>query len=219
MSNKKNNKAPNRFEEIINWTLPGMAMYYRDTNLSQEIINKYKVKKIFRSQTFVDVSNYAGKPTANCRFIFASSKAAPIFQMNPATKKWGLCTINCNSYFKVLDVYEKENVTQIFAIHIPYKGIDFFSNTVLVFGKQNIESQLIGKARGSLDKKFQSEIPPALNEKEWIGRTNFPIGLDSSNEFFSLEPTETLMPMAKPMFSAIKKMTKDLTDLNDTTLS
>lgn len=219
MTNDQNNKPLERIEEIVNWTLPGMTMYYRDSNLSQEIIDKYEVRKIFRSQTFVDVSNYAGKPTTNCRFIFASSKAAPLFQINPATKKWGFHSINCNSYFKVLDVYKKEGVTQIFLIHIPYKGIDFFSRTVLRLGEQNIEEEIIGKAQKSLNQKLQSEIPPVLNEKEWIHRTSFPIGLDNKNEFFSLEPTAPLMPMAAPMFSAIKKMTNDLTDLNEPPIS
>ena len=216
MTNDQNNKPLERIEEIVNWTLPGMTMYYRDTNLSQDIIDKYEVKKIFRSQTFVDVSNYAGKPTTNCRFIFASSKAAPLYKVNPATEKWGLHSINCNSYFKVLDVYKKEDVTQIFLIQIPYKGIDFFSRTVLKLGEQNIEEQIICKAKESLNQKIESEIPSALSEKEWIDRTNFPIGLDNKNEFFALEPTDPLMPMAAPMFSAIKKMTNDLSDLNDT---
>lgn len=215
MTNEQNNKPLERIEEIVNWTLPGLTMYYRDSNLSQEIIDKYEVRKIFRSQTFVDVSNFAGKPTKNCRFIFASSKAAPLFRVNPATEKWGLHSINCNSYFKVLDVYKQEGITQIFLLHIPFKGLDFFSRTVLKLGEQNIEEQIIGKARESLNQKINSEIPPALNEKEWIDRTNFPIGLDNKNEFFNSEPTEPLMPMAAPMFSAIKKMTNDLTDLNE----
>ena len=215
MTNEKDNQPLERIEEIVNWTLPGMTMYYRDSNLSQEIIDKYQVRKIFRSQTFVDVSNFAGKPTSNCRFIFASSKAAPLFRFNPETEKWGLHAINCNSYFKVLDVYKKEGVTQIFLIHIPFKGVDFFSRTVLKIGEQNVEEEIIGKARESLNKKLQLEIPPALNEKGWIDRTNFPIGLDNKNDFFSLLPTLPLMPMAVPMHSAIKKMTNDLTDLNE----
>lgn len=215
MINEKDNKPLERIEEIINWTLPRLTMYYRDSNLNQAIINKYEVSKIFRSQTFVDVSNYAGKPTTNCRFIFASSKAAPLFRVNPATEKWGFHSINCNSYFKVLDVYKQEGITQIFLLHIPYKGIDFFSRAVLKLGEQNVEEQIIGKARESLNQKLQSEILPALNEKDWIDRTNFPIGLNKNNEFFSLEPTEPLMPMAVPMYSGIKKMTNDLTDLNE----
>ncbi len=216
MTNQKDHNSKERIQEIINWTLPGITMYYRDSNLPQDIIDKYEVKKIIRSQTFVDVSSFAGKPTTNCRFIFASSKAAPMFKVNPATEKWGLHVINCNSYFKVLDVYQQEGITQIFLIHIPYKGIDLFSNTALRLGEQNIEEQFITKARESLHKKMKAEIPAALNEKEWMDRTQFPIGLDAKNQFFSLEVTEPLIPMAVPMVSAIKKMTKDLSDLNET---
>lgn len=216
MTNTQNNKPLERIEEIVNWTLPGIAMYYRDSDLSQEVINKYEINKIFRSKTFVDVSDYAGKPTTNCRFIFATSKAAPLYQINPATEKWGLHSLNCNSYFKVLDVYKKEEVTQVFLIHIPYKGIDFFTRTALQLGDQNIEEQIIGKSRESLDQKLKADIPSALNEKEWKDRTNFPIGLDDNNIFFSLEPKESILKMAKPMYSAIKKMTNDLSDLNQT---
>lgn len=215
MTNQKGPNSKERIQEIINWTLPGITMYYRDSNLPQDIIDNYEVGKIIRSKTFVDVSSFAGKPTTNCRFIFASSKAAPMFKVNPATEKWGLYVINCNSYFKILDVYKKEDITQIFLIHIPYKGIELFSSTALRLGELNIEEQFISKARESLQKKMKAEIPAVLNEKEWIDRTHFPIGLNAKNEFFSLEVTEPLMPMAVPMVSAIKKMTNDLSDLNE----
>lgn len=204
-----------QLEEIINWTLPGLTMYYRDSNLKSEIINKYWIGKIFRAKTFVDVSNFAGKPITNCRFIFASSKAAPLFRVNPATEKWGLHAINCDSFFKVLDVYHFQGVTQIFVLHIPYKGLDMFSRSVLQLGGQNIEEQIIAKARESLHQKFDSEIFPALSEQEWLHRTSFPIGLDNSNNFFSLEPTEPFYEEAKPLYSAIRKMTNDLSDLNE----
>ncbi len=208
----------NQFEEIdkiVNWTLPGLTMYYRDSELSQSIIDKYEIKKIFRSQTFVDVSNYAGRPTTNCRFIIASSKAAPLYKFNPETEKWGLHVINCNSFFKVLDVYRKEEITQILFLHIPYKGIELFKNTVIFIGEENFEEDIILKSRLSLDKKINLESPAALNEREWLERTCFPIGLDDNNEFFSLMPTEQLSLKAQILYSAIKKLTNDLSDLNE----
>jgi hypothetical protein len=210
-----NFKHEDQLEEIINWTLPGLTMYYRDCNLNPEIINKYSVGKIFRSKTFVDVSYFAGKPITNCRFIFASSKAAPLFRVNPATEKWGLHAINCDSFFKVLDVYQFQEVTQIFVLHIPYKGLDIFSRSVLNLGGQNIEEQIIAKARESLHQKYNSGILAALCEQEWLHRTSFPIGLDNNNNFFSLEPTEPFYAEARPLHSAIKKMTNDLSDLNE----
>ena len=217
-----NKNTDNQFEsidEIINWTLSGLTMYYRDSNLEQSIIEKYELNKIFRAQTFVDVSNYAGKPTTNCRFIIASSKAAPILKFNPETEKWGLHVMNCNSFFKVLDVYKKNEITQIFMIHIPFKGIDFFRNSVIQIGDENFENEIIKKSRLSLDQKLNLEAPFALNEHEWLNRTNFPIGLDNNNEFFSLIPTEKISAKAQNLYLAIKKMTGDLSDLNEISFS
>jgi hypothetical protein len=215
-THEETNNTFEKIDEIINWTLPGLTMYYRDSNLRKNIIDQYEIGKIFRAQTFVDVSNYAGRPATNCRFLIASSKAAPLYKFNPETEKWRLHVLNCNSYFKVLDVYEKEGITQIFLIHIPFKGIDFFRNTVLKIGDENFEEEIIIKSRASLDKKLNVGIPAALNQQEWIDRTSFPIGLDNNNIFFSLIPTEPLLPKAQSLYLAIKNMTEDLTELNET---
>jgi len=36
-------------EEIANWTLSGLTMYYRDSQLSESEIQKYAVGQIFRA--------------------------------------------------------------------------------------------------------------------------------------------------------------------------
>lgn len=200
-------------EEIVNWTLSGLTMYYRDSELTEHEIRKYEVGQIFRSQTFVDVSNFAGKLTKNCRFIFATGKAAPLYQINPDTEKWKLHTINANSYFKVLDIYKKDDKIQFFLLHIPANGIDFFRNTVLRLGGNNLEEEIIEKSRSSLDRKMEMEVIPELEEPEWINRTRFPIGIDAKGNFFSLQPTEEMMPQAAPLHNVIFKMTND-TELN-----
>ena len=206
-----------QIEEIVNWTLPGLTMYYRDADLSTDIIEKYEAGKIFRSQTFVDVSSFAGRLTKNCRFIIATNKAASLYQINPDTDKWKLHTINANSYFKVLDIYKKGDQTQLFLLHIPAQGIEFFRNTVLKLGGNNLEEQLIGKARTSLDQKMEMAPVDALEEFDWVNRTAFPIGLDHNNEFFSINPTGELYEPAVPLYNAIVKMTKD-TALNVPTI-
>lgn len=198
-----------QIDEIINWTLPGLTMYYRDSNLTESEIEKYSVGQIFRSQTFVDVSGLAGKLTKNCRFIFASSKAAPLYQMNPNTEKWKLHAINANSYFKVLDIYKKGDKTQVFLLHLPANGIDFFRNMVLMLKGDNLEEQIIEKSRISLDQKMEMQVIPELEEQDWVQRTNFPIGLNTSGNFFSLYPTDEMMQQALPLYNAIFKMTND----------
>lgn len=198
-----------QIDEIINWTLPGLTMYYRDSNLTENEIEKYSVGQIFRSQTFVDVSGIAGKLTKNCRFIFASSKAAPLYQMNPNTEKWKLHTINANSYFKVLDIYKKGDKTQVFLLHLPANCIDFFRNMVLMLKGDNLEEQIIEKSRISLDQKMEMQVIPELEEHDWVQRTSFPIGLNTMGNFFSLYPADEMMQQAQPLYNAIFKMTND----------
>lgn len=203
-----------KFQAIIDWTLPGLTMYYRDTDFPQKIIEKYQIGDIFRAPAFVDVSNFAGRPTGNCRFIIASSKAAPIYKFNKATEKWKLHVLNCNSYFKILDVFEEGGFTQVFLLHIPLQGVALFQQIKLKIGDQNLEEHFIEKARSSLRQKMAMDIPPALLEVEWIKRTAHPLGLNQQNEFFSLKPDKELPPAAKQLYQAIRKMTNDLGELN-----
>lgn len=65
-----------------------------------------------------------------------------------------------------------------------------------------------------MEQKLNLKWPIALNEREWLKRTYFPIGLDNNNEFFSLVPTEQLFPNAPQLYSA-KKMIDDLSVLNE----
>jgi len=208
-------------EEICNWTFSGLVMYYRDAQLSNEVIAKYEVRKIIRSPFFVDVSPFAGKMARNCRFAIASSKAAPLYQINSEKnsndERWRLHTINANSYFKVLDIYQKYDRTQFFLLHIPANGFNFFINNRIFVGGENMEDQIIKKSRMSFDKKMEMKIIPEFEEQEWVERTFFPIGLDCNNNFFSLIPTEELSPQAVHLSNAIFALTNE-TELNRVTI-
>ncbi|MDR3266581.1 MAG: hypothetical protein LBT24_03320, partial [Tannerella sp.] len=201
-------------DSLLNWTFPGAALYYRDAELEENILSKYEVGQIIRSQTFVDVSGFAGKPTKNCRFIIASSKAAPFYALKPVypkTERWRLHVINANSYFKVQDIYRKDGITQIFLLHIPAKGIEVFRHSVFNFGDGDVEKQFIEKARASLDKRLEMLPAPELEEKDWIDRTKSPLGLDMNNQFFPLEPEADIwsVPDVAGLYSVLFAMTED----------
>lgn len=195
-------------EKIINWTFPGLTFYYRDTALSDRQLSMYKVGQVLRNGFFIDVASTAGKPTQNTRFIIASSKAAPVYKINPNTEKWGMHVINANSYFKVLDIYEIENNRQIFLLHIPAKGIDFFWES-----QTNFEEQFINKARESFDKKYNSDIIEVFQDKEWIDKTRFAIGLDNNDNYFSIKPSP-LQHDVLPLFEGLRKLSNDVDDTN-----
>ncbi|HRB54276.1 MAG TPA: hypothetical protein PLD87_11430 [Bacteroidia bacterium] len=205
--------TPEEVERIVNWVLPGLTMYYRDTELEADVISNYTKGLIFRNQIFVDVSGFAGKPTKSCRFVIASSKAAPLYQVNPATEKWELHTINCESFFKVLDVYKKDNTTQVFLLHIPSSGVALFSRADFLLGEENLEEQMIARARKSFDDKAAGPVYSELEEEEWIKRTRLPIGLAPSNNFYPLERQLPISEGAVPLYKVIREMTDD-TSLN-----
>ncbi len=195
-------------EKIINWTFPGLTFYYRDTELSTRQQEKYALGKILRNGFFLDVSSTAGAPTQNTRFIIASSKAAPVYLVNPDMEKYGLHVLNLNSYFKVMDIHEAQGFRQIFLLHIPAKGIDFFRQS-----QTNFDGGFIEKARTSLTQKLAKGVMPVFQSAEWIDKTKFAVGLDAKDKPFPLAPSP-VPPQAAPLFEGLKKMAKDTDDLN-----
>lgn len=205
---------PDNIDEIIHWTLPGMAMFYRDSQLSSLALAQYEPGLILRSPCSVDMSYFAGKPTKNCRFVIASSKAAALFELDPAVAKWGLHTINYNGIFKVLDVYKANpQVTQITLWHIPYRAIEVFRGSSLMMEDLDVDAYIIDKARESLHQKMNTQTIADLEEAAWVKRTSFAIGFNPQGVPFDLKPTP-VPKEGRPLFNAIRKITSDLTELN-----
>lgn len=116
------------FEKSINWILPGCQLFYRDTDADIDVQKSYQVGSVIRAGFFIDVTVRAQRPTTKFRFIIGSAHCAKLYEAVPDADmvRWRLCTLHFNSYFKVMDVYEKEGVTQIFLLHIPYQAVPFF---------------------------------------------------------------------------------------------
>jgi TPR repeat protein len=202
------------FQSILNWTFPGAAMYYRDAELAEDVIAQYEVGQIIRSQIFVDVSSFAGKPVKSCRYIIATNKAAAIYKIPPVDEnmaRWTLHTINANSYFKVLDIYRRHGKTQIFLLHIPAKGIELFQKSVIRIADADLEKQFVERARASFDKKLEMPPAPELEEEKWTARTCDPVGMDMENRFFPLVPQVDIFdnPKAASLYKGIFEMTGD----------
>ncbi|MEG2282510.1 MAG: WG repeat-containing protein, partial [Rikenellaceae bacterium] len=188
------------FEKFINWTLPGLQFFYRDTDAP--IDAKYNIGDIVRAGFFVNATTKLLKPIHKTRFLIASAHAAMFCQdkdsieQNPDVKRWNMCVFHFNSYFKVMDVYKKDYVTQIFLRHIPMSAAYFLghSGTAINFINEAVgdEHSLVDLARMGLDQKMELGIHPLSLDKEWEKRTYHPIGLD--NEFYP----RSLDPIAEP---------------------
>lgn len=187
-------------EKFINWTLPGLQFFYRDTDAP--IGSRYNTGDIIRAGVFIDATTKLLKPIHKTRFLIASAHAAlfiedkDIVKQNPDVNKWNLSVFHFNSYFKVMDVYQKDYVTQIFLLHIPAAAAYFLghSGTVINFVNEAVGDghSLVDMARMSLDQKMELSIHPLSLDKEWEKRTYQPIGLD--NEFYPI----SLSPKGEP---------------------
>ncbi len=192
------------FEKFANWTLPGLQFFYRDTNAPVMVDDTYHVGDIVRAGFFVDATTKLLKPVHKTRFLIASAHAAMLCKIedlckeNPDVKKWNLCTFHFNSYFKVMDVYEKNGVTQVFLLHIPKAAALFLGNykTAMDFINEAAGqgTSLIDVARKSLDEKLKMDVHPRSLDQTFCKRMEQPVGLD--NEFCPIplnaaeEPTE-----------------------------
>lgn len=192
------------FEKFANWTLPGLQFFYRDTNAPVIIDATYHVGDILRAGFFVDATTKLLKPVHKTRFLIASAHAAMFCEIeelcleNPDVKKWNLCTFHFNSYFKVMDVYEKDGVTQVFLLHIPPAAAFFLGNDEAAMNFMNEatgkETSLVDMARKSLDDKLKLDVHSRSLDPIFCKRMEHPIGLD--DEFYPIpldaadEPTD-----------------------------
>lgn len=183
------------FEDFCNWTFPGMQFFYRDTDAEFDVETTYKIGDVFRAGFYIDATAKLQKPNKKVRFIIGSAHAAQLYEnLDPDSdlnlKKWGLCVFHFNSYFKVMDIYRKDGVTQIFLLHIPHSALTIFGQgplTVKMIEDTTEEESAAGYARLSLDEKLQQDLHPRSLDEEWCRRTEHPIGLDENMQKLPLE--------------------------------
>lgn len=183
------------FEDFCNWTFPGLQFFYRDTDAEFDIDSTYKIGDVIRAGFFVDATTKLLRPNKRVRFIIGSAHAAQLHEnpdpaSEPNLSKWNLCVFHFNSYFKVMDIYRKDGVTQIFLLHIPHSALTVFGQgpmTVNMIEDTTEDESVAGYARQSLDEKLQQEIHPRSLDEEWCRRTEHPIGLDENMQKLPLE--------------------------------
>jgi len=171
----------NKLEEIYTATYSGLTMYYRDTNLPEELINRYKIDTIIREESYIAISYTAGGLTKSVRFAIASNKAKDMSLTVPQAAQFGAFSLEPNAYFKVLDLYQIDDQVQIFLLHFPEEHLEAFYGV-----KTNIEAQIIEKARKSFEEKVDAPFINIHLTEQWLGITQFPIGMNDSGHFISV---------------------------------
>ncbi|BFM42715.1 hypothetical protein CFS9_13560 [Flavobacterium sp. CFS9] len=84
-----------------------------------------------------------------------------------------------NSFFKVLDIYNIDNKTQILLLNIPGNSLPLFKNST-----SNLEEEITEKARQKFTAKINSPLIPELQTEVWREKTKAPIGISRSGELY-----------------------------------
>jgi hypothetical protein len=198
-------------EDTINWMLPGCTFYYRDTNSNIDIRALYPVGAIIRAGFFIDVTSKAQRPVTNTRFIIASAHCANIYESvsDDDIMRWRLCTLHFNSYFKVMDIYERDGITQVFLLHFPYKAIPIFRNQQSFnFIQGFAHTDFVKMARQSLDTKLEMDVLPDTTESELLERMENLIGTDEDGNLMPLDFAKT-PERIKSLSDAIRTLADD----------
>jgi len=167
-------------EEIGDMVFKGASFSYRDTHLSENMVAKYKTGMVIMEKGFLDSSSKGEGMSynSNLRYLVISSQNKTMPSM---FQDFGLCMISSGSYFKVIDIINKESKTQVTLLHIPREAVDLFSKYTT-----NYEEFIIQQSRENFLAKITLNPVPELEDEEWIERTKPPLGMDDEGNFFEL---------------------------------
>lgn len=160
-------------------TFSGLKLFYRDTNLPENLILNYKVGQIIQEKGFTDMSSIGGGISGNLRYLIASAHAKDLSKFNPDSAKIGHYLLDSIAYFKVLDIQKIGDKTQIFLLNIPDNSISLFKNS-----SSNLEEEIIEKAQKRFREKIDLDLIPELQTENWKERTKFPLGMDENGQLF-----------------------------------
>jgi len=168
-----------RLKTMYHETFSGLKLFYRDTNLSEDLISKYKIGQIIQEKGFTDMSSIGGGLSGNLRYLIASSHPKDLSKFNPDSAKIGHFLLDSIAYFKVLDIQKIDGKTQIFLLNIPDNSISLFKNS-----SSNLEEEIIEKARKKFIDKRNIALIPELQTENWRERTKSPLGMSDIGELF-----------------------------------
>lgn len=201
--------------DCIKWTFGDIRFYYRDTDAPIDVENDYPIGRVLRAGFTIDASTLLERPAQKTRFLIAASHAARVgdrpdpehvnaveqkfnkmfsvaSDLWPRSDIWGQAIFAPNTLFKVMDVYKKDDVTQVLLIQIPqtmarHMG-DMPMNMPTGMGEAAEFDNIKDAARELLDRKMERGPHPRSLDREWVKSMSQPIGMRSYGTMYELEP-------------------------------
>lgn len=169
-------------EGAINDILPGLAMYIRDVNLAPKLTAIYEPGMIIMERGFTDASCRVMGMITSHRYSILSNHMVDLREFKHGTN-WGLYVANRGSRFKVIDVYEYQNKTQILLLHLPDdRRWKLFEDL-----EMNIEKNIVVDCRERFKNKCLKNPILELATNLWIDRCKMPLGMSDDGVLFEIE--------------------------------
>jgi uncharacterized protein (UPF0297 family) len=192
----------NRIKEILDETFSDLKLFYRDTDLADDLIEKYKVGQIIKEKGFTDMTSIVGGLSGNCRYLIASANAKDLSKFNRDSAKIGHFLLDEIAFFKVLDIHKINNKTQVLLLHIPDNSLSLFKNSFIT-----IEEEIKEKARQKFSFQINAPLVPELQTENWKEKTESPIGMNDRGEMFFDDST---IKVEKPLRIVVNKEKKSI---------
>ena len=147
---------------------------YRDTDLDPKTRQLYQTARLFRDPNLLVATNKFGGLNGNTRFLIVTTQMREIANLAEHID-WGLCVLERNGLFKIIDHQSDAEFHQITLIHIPHELDHYFRSQE----SSQLEIQLIAATR--LQFKTAFELAPCfeLVSPFWRERTAWPLGLNN----------------------------------------
>jgi len=156
--------------------------FYRDTELSPEILAMYRIGIIICEPTFCDATYKFGGLAAPHRYLIISANARCLDDFS-AHPEWGLCVWLPRCIFKVIGMHRQGAHAQITLLEIPQEFINELAGQNLSEMEQFFAQQA--------ELKFVEALQlPALSDhktQQWLERTRLPIGVNDAGHFFPVQ--------------------------------
>jgi hypothetical protein len=171
-------------ERIRQDTFVGVETFFRDADLTPEILAQYKPGIVIQESGWIDVTELEGAPVAGTRYQIYTCQSDAFKQSFPAYRAW---TMPRGCYFKVLDVYGEHHHMAVTLLHLPTYSVPYFAQN-----QHPGEAAVVEAARTRFSQALQEGAAKPVTEEYWRRRTAFPIGIaENGTFFFQYPPGET----------------------------
>jgi hypothetical protein len=145
---------------------------YRDTTLTDAVIERYQVGLFLTEPTLCDATATFGGVQGNVRFLIvsASIKNLSALSLNP---ECGHCVVGFNQRFKVVGITQIDNLRQITLLHVPPEFYQFFSSPE----SNSIDARMRALTERDFAEACTLPADPILTHPDWVARVAHPVGL------------------------------------------